>query len=74
MLATIVLHNFMMLDRSSTYFTEDLVDHEENGTPVLGTWREEIQPLRSLNSRPNRSSETAFEKRNTLKNYLMINN
>ncbi|XP_017469962.1 PREDICTED: uncharacterized protein LOC108361743 [Rhagoletis zephyria] len=35
-LATIVLHNYLMLDKKSGYFNEELVDHLENGVEVPG--------------------------------------
>ncbi|XP_037939972.1 protein ALP1-like [Teleopsis dalmanni] len=68
-LATVVLHNFLILEKDDLYFTTDLVDHVENGTHIKGTWRE-TTPLPSQTTMPQRSTSCAFHLRNILKSYL----
>ncbi|XP_017485780.1 PREDICTED: uncharacterized protein LOC108374306 [Rhagoletis zephyria] len=66
-LATIVLHNYLMLDKKSGYFNEELVDHLENGVEVPGTWRESHAGLPSCRiAQANRSCADAFRSKDTL--------
>lgn len=73
-LATIVLHNYLMLDKTSGYFDENLVDHEENGVFVPGTWRESSEYMSSFRiSQANRSSTEVFAMRDELADFLINN-
>ncbi|XP_067625733.1 putative nuclease HARBI1 [Eurosta solidaginis] len=70
-LATLVLHNFLMLQHDRNYFTLELVDRNEHNREISGQWRGEINPLESFQQRVvNRSSSHAFELRNSLKEFL----
>lgn len=73
-LATVVLHNYLMLDKSCGYFEESLVDHEENGVIIPGAWRQssESQPSFRI-SHANRSSASAFAVRDELTNHFFEN-
>ncbi|XP_069963627.1 putative nuclease HARBI1 [Bactrocera oleae] len=73
-LATVVLHNYLMLDRSSGYFTEELVDHSENGAFVPGIWRQTTSQSPTFRiSQANRSTAEAFASRDELAEYLFNN-
>ncbi|XP_017467698.1 PREDICTED: uncharacterized protein LOC108360066 [Rhagoletis zephyria] len=74
-LATIVLHNYLMLDRDPNYFNENLVDHEVNGSLIPGTCRDTDTSMNSVRiGQTNRSSEEAFNLRETIANYLTATN
>ncbi|XP_017493417.1 PREDICTED: putative nuclease HARBI1 [Rhagoletis zephyria] len=73
-LATVVLHNFLMLDRNSGYFNENFVDHIEDGTFTPGTWRQSGSKIRSIRvSQANRSSAEAFASREELTEHIFNN-
>ncbi|KAI8120457.1 hypothetical protein CVS40_8297 [Lucilia cuprina] len=62
-LATLVLHNFLMLKNDRNYFTTELVDHSEH-----------VYSLSSYQPRSaNRSSTTAFQLRDILKDFIQNN-
>ncbi|XP_036340413.1 uncharacterized protein LOC118749742 [Rhagoletis pomonella] len=70
-LATIVLHNYLMLDRESGYLNDELV---ENGVQVPGTWRESHAWLLSCRiAQANRSCADAFRSSDTLSDILFNN-
>ncbi|XP_036338683.1 protein ALP1-like [Rhagoletis pomonella] len=74
-LATVVLHNYLMLDRNGGYFDPSLVDREENGIFTPGTWRQSSTDMRSIRiSHSNRSTMEAFTLREELTDYLLDNN
>lgn len=71
-LATVVLHNFLILNKSASYCPEDYVDREENETFVSGQWRNEGIELNSSRVfRGNRASRDAFSLRDILKDYIV---
>lgn len=73
MLATVVLHNFLMAQRDSGYFYSELVDREVNGELIPGQWRTETTSLASARiSRANRSTREAFMYREQLCEYLYL--
>lgn len=73
-LATTVLHNFLMLQNDRNYFTIELADHSIDNREIQGQWRDELHSLPSYQpTSSNRSSTTAFELRNTLKDFLQNN-
>lgn len=70
-LATVVLHNYLMLDKTCGYFEESLVDHEKNGVIIRGTWRQASESQPSIRiSHANRSSASAFAVRDELTNHF----
>lgn len=72
-LSCIALHNFIKLnDKSNTYVTRNFVDSEsENNIIEYGEWRNEVDPLQSIQTNSyNRSSRAAFKLRDVLKEYL----
>ncbi|XP_017469178.1 PREDICTED: uncharacterized protein LOC108361139 [Rhagoletis zephyria] len=74
-LATIVLQNYLMLDRDPNYFNENLVDHEVNGSLIPGTWRDTDTSMNSVKiGQINCSSEEAFNLRETIANYFTATN
>lgn len=61
-LATTVLHNFLMLQNDRNYFTIELADHSIDNREIQGQWRDELHSLPSYQpTSSNRSSTTAFE-------------
>lgn len=73
-LATVVLHNFLMLENDRNYFTLELVDHSVGNQEIQGQWREQINPLASNRMRAaNRCSGTAFQLRDILKDFIENN-
>ncbi|XP_039967913.1 protein ALP1-like [Bactrocera tryoni] len=73
-LATVVLHNFLMLQNDRNYFTLELADHSEGNREIPGRWREEANSLESFQPRvANRSTANAFQLRETLKEYISNN-
>ncbi|XP_036342327.1 protein ALP1-like [Rhagoletis pomonella] len=70
-LATVLLHNFLMLQNDRNYFTLELVDRNENNQEIHGQWRNEVNPLDSCRQGAvNRSSSYSFELRNILKEFI----
>ncbi|XP_065355929.1 uncharacterized protein LOC135950314 [Calliphora vicina] len=58
-LATVVLHNFLMLKNDRNYFTIELVDHSIDNRDIEGQWSEDVHSLPSYQPRSaNRSSTT----------------
>lgn len=72
-LATVVLHNFLMLQSDRNYYTIELADHSIGNREIQGQWREQTYSLPSYQPRPaNRSSNTAFQLRDVLKDFCKI--
>lgn len=73
-LATVVLHNYLMLKNDRNYFTAELVDHSGENRGIQGQWRAEVQSLPSYQPRSaNRSSTTAFQLKEILKDFIVTN-
>ncbi|XP_017492641.1 PREDICTED: putative nuclease HARBI1 [Rhagoletis zephyria] len=73
-LATVVLHNFLMLQNDRNYFTLELADHSVGNQEIHGRWREEVNALDSYQARSvNRSYTNAFQLRELLKDFLSSN-
>ncbi|XP_028901043.2 uncharacterized protein LOC105219644 [Zeugodacus cucurbitae] len=70
-LATVVLHNFLMLQNDSNYFPLEHVDHSVGNKEINGRWRKEVNSLESFHPRTaNRSSSKAFQLREKLKEFI----
>lgn len=73
-LATVTLHNFLMLQKDNQYFSDDLVDQEVDNEIIPGRWREEQESLNSTRIyRSNRASQEAFIIRDRLCEFLFDN-
>ncbi|XP_011294992.2 uncharacterized protein LOC101897598 isoform X2 [Musca domestica] len=73
-LATVALHNFLMIKNDNNYFTSELIDHQIGDRKILGKWREEHSFLPTYTSTSTfRSSSEAFLLREELKEYFLNN-
>lgn len=72
-LATVVLHNFLMLQNDRNYFTLEVADHSVDNQEIHGRWRE-VKSLESFQPKTaNRSSTSAFQLREKLKEFISSN-
>ncbi|XP_011202945.2 uncharacterized protein LOC105225956 [Bactrocera dorsalis] len=73
-LATIIIHNFLMLQNDTDYFTLELVDHTVDNEEIDGRWRENANFLKTFQlGFSNRSSTQSFELREKLKEFISSN-
>ncbi|XP_039966253.1 protein ALP1-like [Bactrocera tryoni] len=73
-LATILLHNFLMLQNDTDYFTLELVDHTVGNQEINGRWREDANFLKTFQlGICNRSSTHSFQLREKLKEFISSN-
>ena len=72
--ATVVLHNFLMIKKASSYYPPNYVDTVVNGELQPGNWRTETQNniFESLgSSRHHNATREAYKLRKTLCSYLL---
>lgn len=69
-LATIVLHNFLILTKDTSYISPELVDRDSNGVVIPGNWRQDTTLTSARTISANRASREAFEIRDCLAQFL----
>lgn len=72
-LATIVLHNYLIFTKDITYTPPDFVDREVDGVTIPGQWRRDATLTSSRITTANRASQEAFAVRNQLARILNEN-
>lgn len=71
-MAATVLHNFLMRNKDSSYFTPDLIDHYNGDELILGEWRNEDEQLEKYKPcMTNNATREAFSLRDQLKNFIV---